>query len=578
MAFTLTIAGADVLDYLEPGPGLTYDRALQSRGIFRCTLKDYAGVYRPARRQDVIATIDGVRVFGGVVQRFRETDWGNYVGNLVTLEAATYEKICDTRMFNGVALGSTLRDLVDHLVTARLAGTGITRDPAMAAGPVLGPQGYSFKHLTPIFDELASIAGVVGGGNGWYWKINPFKVLGFYQIGTVAAPRNLTATNDTIRTISVTDDDSAYVNTVWLQYGEAGARDYTDVLHGDGSTHLFPLTNRVASPPPVVRLNGVTFPVAPWPGTGYQFYYRASDTAIIHDLGATTLVPADTLEIPYVAEFPGAVSAVDAAGEAAYGEYAIPEYDPSIYDWLAASRKAYAILRKRGGTPRTFAIATLTDAWAEGQTPTVDVSERAVNGPCLITGIKIAHEGRLADGGDQWRTDLELVEGTDYPESWLQYFRNQDAAGAGGVGSGSGSVGGVSGGAPSPAAPALLRAYLGGARGRAADRPAAQPDVWRAIPEWIDVEIDGDVIAAGELRVLCQTSDVACSVTPRLVSLTVAGVRDTVIATGTAIAALTWTAQTIPITFLGGRHAYRVEFTTSQPDVEVYVANAILQN
>ena len=76
MALALTVAGVDVLDYLEPGPSMGYDVALQSRQIWRCVLKDYAGVYRPARRQEVIATVDGVRVFGGVIQRFRETDFG----------------------------------------------------------------------------------------------------------------------------------------------------------------------------------------------------------------------------------------------------------------------------------------------------------------------------------------------------------------------------------------------------------------------------------------------------------------------------------------------------------------------
>jgi hypothetical protein len=578
MAFALTIAGVDVLDYLEPGPSLGFDQALQSRAIWRCVLKDYAGVYRPVRRQEVIATIDGVRVFGGVIQRFRETDFGNYIGNHCTIEAASFEKICDRRPFNGISLGPTLRDHLDHLVTVRLIGTGITRDPAMAAGPTIGPYGVDFGYLTDIFDELASIAGTVSGGNGWYWRIDPFKVIGFYRVGAVAAPRNLTDSNDTIRRIAYDDDDGAYVNGVIVQYGGSAAREYTDTFTGNGSTHLWLLTNHVVTPPGSLRLNGVTYPLAPYPTAGFAFMYRASDDGIIHDLGAPTLTGADVLEVGYVAGYPGDAAATNAGEVAAFGEYTIVEQAPTIFDDAEAARLAAAILRKRGGTPRRIEVDTITLGWAPGQSPTVTVAERAINASCLITDVKCTHEGVLADGGDQWRYDLNLVEGTEYPESWLKYFRDQQAGGSSGASS-SGAVGLPSGGGPSPAAPPVLVAYLGGARNRPAYRPAAQVDLWREIPEAIDVEIDGDVVAVGSLRILCKTSDVACSVTPRLVSLVGAGgVRATVIATGTATAALVWTLQTIPVTFLPGRVWYRVEFTTSQVDVEVYPANAMLQN
>ena len=576
MAFALTVAGVDVLDYLEPGPSMGYDVALQSRTIWRCVLKDYAGVYRPARRQEVIATIDGVRAFGGVIQRFHETDFGNYVGNVCAIEAASFDKLADRVMFNGISTGPTLRDHLDHLVTTRLAGTGVLRDPLMAAGPTLGAYGVEFGYLTDILDELAAIAGTISGGNGWYWRINEYKVAGFYQIGTVPAPRSLTAINDTIRRIAFDDDDSAYVNRVWLQYGEAGSREYTDSFVGNGSTHLWLLTNNVATAPSIVRLNGVTYPLAPYPTAGYLFNWRDVDKGIIHDLTAPALTGADVLDVPYVALFPGVVYVENAGEVATFGEYSIRETAPTISDNADAVRAATAILRKKGGTPRRFEIDTLTLGWAPGQTVPVDVPERDVNGSCLIVDVKCTHEGRLADGGDQWATVLSLVEGTDYPESWLTHFRNLQ--GGSSASSGSGAVG-VPAGGPTAAAPPLLKAYMGGARERSALRPAAQPDPWREIPEAIDVEVDGDLVPVGELRILCKTADVLCSVQPRIVSLVgQGGARDTVVATGTAIASLAWTAQTIPVTFLAGPRWYRVEFTTSATDVEVYPANAILQN
>ena len=98
----------------------------------------------------------------------------------------------------------------------------------------------------------------------------------------------MTATNDTINALTVHHGLDDYANMIWIDFGATGPREVTDTWHGDSSTKLFPVTypnpENVVSGPPTVLINDVTKPVAVWGvDTGYDWYWRASDAALIQD-------------------------------------------------------------------------------------------------------------------------------------------------------------------------------------------------------------------------------------------------------------------------------------------------------
>ena len=129
MAFTLTVGGLDVIaaNYLHLAAGaVSLDATLQSRGLLRFTLKDRTGVYRPALHAEVIAELDGVRVFGGNLTTVDEQDWGDYRGIWCLCEAADFGAILDTMLFNGVLPGITLRELVQDMVDQLIGAEGFT--------------------------------------------------------------------------------------------------------------------------------------------------------------------------------------------------------------------------------------------------------------------------------------------------------------------------------------------------------------------------------------------------------------------------------------------------------------------
>ena len=76
--------------------------------------------------------------------------------------------------------------------------------------------------------------------------------------------------------------------------------------------------------------------------------------------------------------------AVDAPGRATYGERAIIEAQPTVFDVAQARQIAAGRLIERGGPLRKIDVTTHRPGLAVGQNITVDVSERNLNERCLV--------------------------------------------------------------------------------------------------------------------------------------------------------------------------------------------------
>ncbi len=99
--------------------------------------------------------------------------------------------------------------------------------------------------------------------------------------------------------------------------------------------------------------------------------------------------------------------------------------------------------------------------------------------------------------------------------------------------------------------------YLGGSRGQAFKTAS-----FKAVPDYIDVELDGTEIAGitVQARVEVKTTNVTTSVQPRIVEVDEDGVFVGLMVTGAAYNAdLNWDRQKLPFTPLTGVHWYRFE-------------------
>lgn len=574
MAFTLTVGGVDVIaaNYLHLAAGaVSLDSTLQSRGLFRCTLKDRTGAYRPALHAEVIATLDGVRVFGGHLTTIDEQDWGDYKGIWCPCEAADFGAPLDTMPYNGILTGSTLRELVQQLVDERLADLGYTVHAAMAPGPAIGPAGFGFSYIRDIFDTLGTMA-------RWPWMVTHYKEILFAEPGLAGGPVHLLADNDTINSIKVHHGLDDYANVVWIHFGATGPREVTDTWHGDSSTKLFPVTfpqpEGIISQPPTVLINGVTKPVANWGvDTGYDWYWRGSDAALIQDFSLPALTPSDTLIAVYVANFPGAVVAVDAPGRAAYGERAIIEPQPTVFDTAQARQIAAGRLIERGGPLRKIAAVTHRPGLAVGQNIQVTVPERNLDERCLVLSVNMSLDGvKAADNTEYWKFDVGLVEGAQYFETWQKFWRvNQNT---GSAQSGSGTVGpppdtGGGGGGASHPGPI----YIGGER-QVWLHAEATP-LWRPVPGFVDVLLDPAVVGP-TVTVRCQSWVLGAGMD---INVRLSTVSDVVVGVGTTTSA---TAATQPAAFQEfaatvqtPAQYYRLEAIVNGPGGEGAVAGGV---
>ena len=463
------------------------------------TVHDRAGVYRPAIRAPVVIDVEGTRVFGGVVQHITETDFGDYLGNHFTVEAADWTVLLETTLFNGVATGPTLKDLVTFFVTGSLGARGFSVHPDQAPGPVLGDRGYDFAYVSAIFDEWAA-------ATGWPWTIDPLQRILFAPPAGRPAPIALRADNDTIHAIATVTDISGYVNAVWLHYGPPGLRDVTESWTGDGTRRAFPARafpqpEGITAGPPTALVNGVTETVGPVDDPTASWWWRPADATLLNAPTRATLAAGVTLSWIEVAQFPGAVYAANTAEIALYGEFSVRVTNPNILDVTQAQDAAAGELLARGGLTHRVNLATPTPGLFPGHVVTVDVAERAlVNQPCLIVTERLAFAGKKGeDASDVWRFDLELVVGAIYGESWQKFFRDLAPSGAG-SGTSSGAVGPPAGGGDGGGGTTTIAGgpvYAGGSRAITVTGSTA----WTPISEFVDVLLPASHRRDGRLHV-----------------------------------------------------------------------------
>jgi hypothetical protein len=581
MALAISIGGVDALDYLHLGEGNpAIEWGLQSRTVVRMTLKDRPGVYRPAMRAPVLIDLNGTRIFGGVVQYVQETDWGDYVGNWQTVEAADWTAILETVLFNGIVIGSTLRDLVTHLITyggdAGLSGRGFTVDPAQLPGPVIGNLGYSFQYVNNILDDLARIS-------GWPWTVDVNQRVLFAPADGRPASFALRADNDTIHQIQTVHDVNGYVNAVWLQYGPSGPHEVTETWTGDGTRRSFaarafqPVASITAGPPTVLVGGTVTETVGPEGDLTVSWWWRPADATLLTATSRATLGAGVTLSWIETAMFPGAAGASNQAEIDAYGEFSIVVTDPAIVDLAQANAAAVGVLRERGGLLRRLQVSTPRVELFPGHVVTVDVPERAVNNQaCLVVSSRLQFAGRIgATQEDLWRVEHELVEGNIYGESWQKFFKDFQAGGGAGV-SGSGSVGppagGGGGGTTTLSAGPV---YAGGSRALTVTGTTA----WTPISDFVDILLPassaGMAVYTGRCHAWTQTA--GATITVRVVALEAGGL---VCGTSTPQSATDWSAPTafheFDITLRPTTQYYRMEAQISATTHEGYVAGAVL--
>jgi hypothetical protein len=407
------------------------------------------------------------------------------------------------------------------------------------------------------------------------WRITPAKVLEVTPAGARPAPHTLSGYNAKVVKAPWQQTQRLYRNSQWVQFGENGVRPYTSTWQGDGARRSFPIIgpNLVgelwpASPIQTVEVDAVVKPVGAMNDTALEWWYDPPPAlAIVQNPTYAVLTAANTLKIPYQAQYPGAVFTQTAPPPAAGARVDAIDQVPATDDPYAAVEAAQALLRRYGITPRTSTVETFLLGFEPGQTVVVDLPPWEMSGTWLIETVQLRHLLQQGSNRHVWQSTLSLVEGDETRGSWLDFWRKtlltrtgsgtgfQVAAGGGGGGGGTTIVQG-----------SLLD--LGGSR------LAAQTIGTRPIVDFVDVLVNPADCNRYIARLHAWVVGAGTTVTPRIVALP-----STVLATGTASTATSDVAaeafQEITVNLSGSPVYLRAEASVAGPG-EGYVAGVVL--
>lgn len=455
-----------------------------------------AGSNRPELRERVYIALDGTAAFLGIVWRFQETHVIATRGLSFQVDCVDYAALLEQVYFNGGLPAGFLHEVVEPLV-ANMAAHGIVQDPAVVQpGPVVGAQSFPFVTIAQAANDLAL-------ESGWVWRVAPIlgtqtPAFGFFEVGTIAAPQAFTDAVGRVERAVFTADLSKYVNEIWVRYGE-GEVLVTQRLNGDGSTREWRLDNDMTLPYPgnvqVVRAGGSTdetFDTDYINGTFAWHYDRANvwNQRIVHDSGQTVLAAGEYADLTYTARFPNAVLARDDAEYLGNGPFTRVEDLPAVFDRATALAYAQALLRQRGGTPKTGRIRTAVAGYEPLQQVSINLPNIGVStADFLITEVVATHRETSAGSVHHFVYDVAVIEGNEAHQNWLGFYlpprRNR---GFGVVPpDGAGGVGGEQPPTTTPGAEYVttgLTCYPIGARGVAVDTSSAA--AWTNT-SWIEI-------------------------------------------------------------------------------------------
>lgn len=353
-----------------------------------------SGTYRPAIDADVQLSVDGVVVFGGLVDRPTERGLasGSKPGIVTEISATDYTQFFQRRIIPdggfpaGFTLGQALADL-DAWVTP----FGASLDPAQDAGPVLPELVYKYKDVLAVLNQLTTVTGDLG--EPYNLKISPTKVWGMYQASTVAAPFDILTDNppQVVGDITIESRREGYANRIYLRTPQKQATAREETFAGDNSTASF-------TPQYTVTKTYGTVGITSNPNESLNYTGDADPADWTFDPATNTFTRTtppslgETVTIKFDGYYTGTATAEDPSVYTSPWERVVDIDDVPTDTTLQAL--ADAELAKRLPLVRSVKYVTFEAGLAVGMQQTINVPRRNINATGIITDINTRDVGK----------------------------------------------------------------------------------------------------------------------------------------------------------------------------------------
>lgn len=411
MALVLTIAG--VTKTLK-ARSLRISATANGRATASFTVISTDGTYRPALDADVILTLDGTRIFAGLVAHPVERGLLEGATSAIETQVSAYDYnqyperrfvLGDGGFPAGYNLGQCVASLCGYLTPF-----GVTVDPGQVTGPTFtGERGYGFRQVSEIFNELATLTAQYG--DPYVWRIDNNKLLRFYQPSTNPAPFDITTANGrAIGDVTVEISREKYANNIIIKVAPATELNRTETFTGDGSTTAFQLQYTPTRTGVVyVGAVGETLTTTAYAGTA-SWELNTTTNQITRVAGA----PASSapISIQFDGVFSGTATATDAGEYATWGPWDKVVTLESVPSNTTAQEIADGYLAQSLVMPKTIKYRTLGAGLQPGQTQTITIAKRNISVTGIITEVNTTDDGR------RLMYDVTVTTGTTVNGGW----------------------------------------------------------------------------------------------------------------------------------------------------------------
>jgi hypothetical protein len=545
------------------------------------------------------------RLFGGAIEAPVEQGAGGYGLATITTElpCADYNAQAERRVINEVLAGGTLLAMLTRIGVILT----ITIHPNQVTGPTLAALPCEYATLRDVLDTVATTT-------GYAWEFDAFNRLRMFLPNTEAAPVNVIDGNDVaVGDISVTRSRTNYANRVILRYSNAATAAWGYLITNAGANF---------SNNDTVTVGGVTytFKSSLTNVAGYVQLGATGDESLVHlacaicltgtpgsDYAAVTTINPSVTAWTYGSPQSMAVRALvaGASGNSLVGTTATT----AMWIWEGGIWGGTPITQLNGGADQALTnVSIATDAsWASdpwdlvvespettsqaaadvlsaavlavrlvetttvryetyalglrpGQTQTITIANRNVNGTYLITEVASQNTNKARVLRTVTAISSLLAQSAD---------RWQDAAMYGGAVSG-GAVSVSGGGSTGWGAGGLSQIGFGGSSVEAWPAPAASAYVAaNSVQVRVDTAVRGSAVGTCYVRVRAS----AGSVTARLRDLT----NGATAGTSAAVSSTTWQTVSFPIALTTGAAVYEIELSGSVEGADLGLGSAYLE-
>lgn len=400
MALSITINGVEAKDAIKKGSlkitDQINDRADSCQFVVE---KTAASGLVPLVNQEVIVTLDGDRIFGGVIITIDESVEGHTMV-VYEVQCKDWTHQLDRMLITERFEGDTGEEIIDYLVANYT--TGFTANNVTASKVITS---VAFNGLT-MSQALQKLARMLN----YSWYVDYNKDIHFFAKSTELAPISLADDSDNFifESLQITRDISQIRNSIFVRGGEAEGDERTETYVADAGQSEFPLANKFAGMPEVLvnsvaQTTGVDFLSDP---ASYEVLWNFNQKYIKFTAG-NEMAGGEVVEITGVPLYPILVHIPSPTSMGEFGEFQFKITDKTIKSRQEAIDRALAELDAYAATINEASFSTYEAGLKSGQVINIQSDLRSISEDFVIQKVQFVMRSPTEY---QWQVELATLK------------------------------------------------------------------------------------------------------------------------------------------------------------------------